>query len=262
MNTNHQKADYTKGCRHEENTPLHNKHMEAAIASKGISSDVIYRLTIDLMNRLKLDGDLLEYGAGTGTLIKQLLDSSYQGKITGADIFVRPSFLPKSVRWIRGDLNNSLDVPDESFDTIISTEVIEHLENPRVTFREFYRLLRPNGTLIITTPNQESVRSFCCLLVGGHFAAFLGPSYPAHITALLRKDFERICLESGFSLPAFQYTNTGGLPKLPGVRWQSLSFGFLRGRLFSDNVAIIAKKIPQEVRDAPTGLCSHKETFT
>jgi 2-polyprenyl-3-methyl-5-hydroxy-6-metoxy-1,4-benzoquinol methylase len=202
MNTNFDQTKPAKGfCERGTKTPLHNKRMEAAIASKGISADVIYKLTLGLMNRLQLEGDLLEYGAGTGSLIQQLLDASYRGKITGADIFARPALLPDEVLWIQGDLNNTLDVPDESFDTIISTEVIEHLENPRATFREFNRLLRPHGSIIITTPNQESFRSFCCLLFGGHFAAFLGNSYPAHITALLRKDFGRICLESGFRFP-------------------------------------------------------------
>jgi 2-polyprenyl-3-methyl-5-hydroxy-6-metoxy-1,4-benzoquinol methylase len=236
-------ADSLRGSRGPDTKiPLHNKRMGAAIASRGISSDVIYKLAISLLNSLQSPGDLLEYGAGTGSLIKCLLDSNYRGKITGTDIFARPAFLPNDVHWIQSDLNNSLEIPDESFDAIVSTEVIEHLENPRATFREFHRLLRPHGTIIITTPNQESVRSFCCLLAGGHFAAFLEGSYPAHITALLRKDFGRICLESGFSVPSFHYTNAGGIPKLPSIRWQEVSFGLLKGRLFSDNVAVVATK--------------------
>jgi len=59
----------------------------------------------------------------------------------------------------------------------------------------------------------------------------------------LRKDFGRICLESGFSIPSFHYTDRGGIPKLPSVHWQSLTFGLLNGRLFSDNVAVIAQKV-------------------
>ena len=38
---------------------------------------------------------------------------------------------------------------DGSFDAIISTEVIEHLENPRAVFREFARLVRPGGRLLL-----------------------------------------------------------------------------------------------------------------
>jgi 2-polyprenyl-3-methyl-5-hydroxy-6-metoxy-1,4-benzoquinol methylase len=221
---------------------LQEKRFDAAVASKGISSKPIYQTVLHLYRTLRLSGDLLDFGAGTGTLAKQLIVSQTGGSITCADILPRPESVPSSILWLQTDLNNAIPVPDNSFDIIISSEVIEHLENPRATFREFYRLLRSNGVLIVTTPNQESVRSFAGLLLGGHFVMFLGRSYPAHITALLRKDFERICSETDFDPPQFYYTNWGGIPKLPQIHWQSLTFGLLKGRLFSDNVAVVTRK--------------------
>ncbi len=104
--------------------------------------------------------------------------------------------------------------------------------------------------LILTMPNQESLRSFAGLIMAGHFANFLGSSSPAHITALLRMDLIRICNETGFSKPQFYYTNDGGIPKLPRIKWQSISFGLLGGRWFSDNLAIVVtKKNTQEAPD-------------
>jgi len=123
---------------------------------------------------------------------------------------------------------------------IISTEVIEHLENPRAVFREFHRLLRPAGTLLITTPNQESLRSLLSLIFEGHFAAFRAGSYPAHISALVRKDLEHVFLETGFSPPGFSYDDSGSIPKFPWLRWET--FG-LKGRLLSDGLAIVTQKI-------------------
>ena len=104
--------------------------------------------------------------------------------------------MPNEIEWIQADLNAPLPCPDASFDAIISTEVIEHLENPRAVFREFSRLLRPGGHLLLTTPNQESIRSLASLIVRGHHVAFLDESYPAHLTALVRRDMERLCLEA------------------------------------------------------------------
>ena len=59
---------------------------------------------------------------------------------------------------------------------------------------------------------------------------FLEGSYPAHITALVRKDFERLATEAGFARPTFLYTNDGGVPRFPTMKWQKVSFGLLRGR--------------------------------
>ena len=221
---------------------LQEKRLHAALASEGISAGPIYQTVLHLCRSMRLHGDLLEFGAGTATLAKKLSVSHAGGTITCADIRPRPECLPASILWLQTDLNYPIPVPDHSYNFVISTEVIEHLENPRAAFREFYRLLRPGGILIVTTPNQESMRSLAGLLMGGHFVAFLGRSYPAHITALLRKDFQRICRETSFAPPQFFYTNSGGLPKLPHVRWQSLTFGLLKGRLFSDNVAVVTRK--------------------
>jgi 2-polyprenyl-3-methyl-5-hydroxy-6-metoxy-1,4-benzoquinol methylase len=221
---------------------LHERRVNAALASAGTSSDAIYRAALRLCDTYQFKGDLLEFGAGTGNLLNLLLKSGYKGKLTGADILPRPESIPAEIQWVQADLNGPISIRENSFDAIVSTEVIEHLENPRVVFREFSRLLRCGGQLLVTTPNQESIRSLAALILGGHFVAFLGRSYPAHITALLRKDFERICDESDFSLPSFHYTDSGGLPKLPHISWQKLSLGLLKGRLFSDNVAIVTRK--------------------
>lgn len=51
-----------------------------------------------------------------------------------------------------------IDIPldNKSVDVILCTEVFEHLKNPILALKEFSRVLRVNGTLILTAP-------FCCL---------------------------------------------------------------------------------------------------
>lgn len=56
----------------------------------------------------------------------------------------------------------SIPQPDASFDAILCTEVLEHLPDPVSAVREFARLLKPDGYLILTAP-------FCSLT---HFAPF------------------------------------------------------------------------------------------
>ena len=155
----------------------------------------------------------------------------------------RPEELDESINWAVCDLNDSLDLPNKSFDTIVSSEVIEHLENPRAVAREWFRLLRSDGTLILSTPNNESWRSILALLAQGHFVAFSDSCYPAHITALLRKDIERILKEAGFVSTEFIFTDIGKIPKIPQCNYQAFSFGMLKGLRYSDNVIVVAKKV-------------------
>jgi 2-polyprenyl-3-methyl-5-hydroxy-6-metoxy-1,4-benzoquinol methylase len=223
-------------------TPLLERRVQAALASRGTSGDAIYNAARAMAQAMTLTGRVLEFGAGTGTLIGQLVADGCSCSFTGADLLPRPADIPGDVEWIHGDLNAALPCSDGAFDAIISTEVIEHLENPRAVFREFARLLRPRGRLLLTTPNQESIRSLASLIARGHHVAFLDESYPAHLTALVRKDLERLCLEAGFEPPVFSYTDHGAVPKWTSVTWQAVSCGLLRGRWFSDNLVAVTTR--------------------
>ncbi len=224
------------------NLNLTNKRQAASIASGGISNQAIYDNFLELIEELNIQGDCLDFGAGIGNLTQLLQSLDYFNSITAVDIMQRPVEIDDSIKWISWDLNESLDIPSQQFDVIVSAEVIEHLENPRATVREWFRLLRPNGIIIFSTPNNESWRALIALLLQGHFVLFSDTCYPAHITALLRKDIWRILGEVGFSEPTFVFTNLGGIPKLPQFQWQQISGGLLKGLRYSDNLLTIAYK--------------------
>lgn len=60
-----------------------------------------------------------------------------------------------------------LPVEDETFDTVICCEVLEHMEvDPMFMLAEINRVLRPGGTLILTTPNVASSRGIWKILRG------------------------------------------------------------------------------------------------
>lgn len=220
---------------------LEEKRRFAAEVTKGTSAEPCYALATRLLAEAGAGGRLLEFGAGMGRFALRLASAENFREVVCADILPKPSEFPDSIEWIEFDLNHPLPLGNGIFDTIVSVEVIEHLENPRAVFREFHRLLKPGGVLVLTTPNQESLRSYAGLVLGGHFAAFLGVSYPAHITALLQKDLERLCAETGFGKPRFAFSGDGRIPKLTRWRWQKF-LPFLRGRLFSDNFGTVVRK--------------------
>lgn len=146
------------------------------------------------------------------------------------------------VRWTIQDLNEPIPGFEQRFDCVIAAEVIEHLENPRATVRDLTRLCRVGGMVLVSTPNNNSLRSLLALIMGGHFAEFRDRSYPAHITALLRLDLERIFQEAGLTNIRCSYTGRGWLPSST-LTWQGISGGLLDGQFFSDNIIVTGRKL-------------------
>lgn len=224
------------------NQALETQRQLAASTSGGISSDPVYAAFERVLIQLDLKGDILDFGAGTGNLTRRLQALGRFKSISAIDIIQHSPQVDDSIKFLSGDLNYPTDIPAQTFDIIVSAEVIEHLENPRAVAREWFRLLRPGGTLIFSTPNNESWRSLLALVLQGHFVLFGDSSYPAHITPLLRRDVERILKEAGFSAPKFIFTDNGGIPKFPSLHWQTISAGLLKGLRYSDNFLAITQK--------------------
>jgi 2-polyprenyl-3-methyl-5-hydroxy-6-metoxy-1,4-benzoquinol methylase len=183
---------------------------------------------------------IIDVGAGKGSLLRILQREYPHASLAAIDYLAAPNDL-HNIEWIEADLNRPPPL-NRKFELVICSEVIEHVENPRNLLRYLKELISEGGHLIVTTPNQMSVRSVLSLLLYGHFVAFRDECYPAHISALLKKDMERMISESGLVHGGFYYTNQGSLPKLPRATWQSVSFGLARGAAFSDNIAFVASK--------------------
>lgn len=97
------------------------------------------------------------YGFGTSTLASE---TSSHGLGVDAD----PSCIRYAIRHFSTDyvtfrhaVDMELPIPDQSIDTIIAFEVLEHLSPSDVEafFRESARILRPHGTIVGSTPNAS-----------------------------------------------------------------------------------------------------------
>jgi len=95
-----------------------------------------------------VQGVLLDYGCGAQPYRNLLAAkcSRYMGADVAAAHGVHLDFL-----FTPGE---SLPIKNETFDTILSTQTLEHVEDVQGYIRECYRLLRPGGHLILTVPMQ------------------------------------------------------------------------------------------------------------
>ncbi|WP_022752760.1 class I SAM-dependent methyltransferase [Butyrivibrio fibrisolvens] len=112
---------------------------------------------IEQLKELKAGSSLLDCGAGEQKYRKNCNHlkytsqdfCEYDGKATAG--------LDRNGKWdtskidIISDIIN-IPVDEESFDAILCTEVFEHIAKPDLAVREFSRILKNNGKLILTAP--------------------------------------------------------------------------------------------------------------
>ncbi|HEY5176544.1 MAG TPA: class I SAM-dependent methyltransferase [Terriglobales bacterium] len=106
------------------------------------------------------DGRALEVGFGS-SLYLPILAQLYHEAV-GIDLeeeFVRNArALEKehdNLRVIRGDINRSC-LREGRFDLVLCTEVVEHIADSSTAIAEMYKVLRPRGTLVLSTPQPLS----------------------------------------------------------------------------------------------------------
>jgi 2-polyprenyl-3-methyl-5-hydroxy-6-metoxy-1,4-benzoquinol methylase len=212
--------------------------VERALQTQGESGDPIYRAGAALLRARGARGFLLDVGCGIGRFREFSADLATD--YVGVDVVRHPA-LAAGAKFQRADLDREgIPVPAASADIVAAIETIEHLESPYGFVRELFRIVKPGGWVLITTPNQLSVLSLLSLIVKGRFVAFQDSYYPIHRTALLPIDLVRIATEVGFSRAELGFTCSGRVP-LTGMHYpEAISRMFPQA--LSDNVLLAAQR--------------------
>jgi ubiquinone/menaquinone biosynthesis C-methylase UbiE len=97
---------------------------------------------------------ILDIGCGYGNMTKFLEEKG--DLIVGIDlggVFYLP-YVSEKLSFLKSD---ALHIPfhDETFDCLISLDVIEHLQDDQGFVNEIKRVLKPNGLAIVETPNRR-----------------------------------------------------------------------------------------------------------
>lgn len=111
-------------------------------------------------------GRILEIGCGHGDITKNYISPNC-ANVIATDYTKRfvDHKISSNIKFLVMDALN-ISFPDNTFDGIISIEVIEHIENDIGFIRESLRVLREGGALLFTTPNRLRLTSLLRYLIG------------------------------------------------------------------------------------------------
>jgi len=141
---------------------------------------------------------ILDYGCGSAIMVQFFHEEGYQ--VQGIDISEvvvtnnKKEFPHLNFKLTAPD--TAAPYPDQSFDAILCSEVIEHLYDVNFAFSDFNRLLRPGGQLMLTTPYHGLVKNLVIALF--YFETHYLPTWE-HIRFFTKKSLTSVCLDHGFT---------------------------------------------------------------
>jgi len=145
---------------------------------------------------------LLEIGCATGALLEFLRDRGWD--VCGVEISGEEADYARAKRGleIHSIPLEEVKFPDNYFDLVVASHLIEHLNNPRSFVREVHRILKPQGRFFVTTPN---IAGFQAKLFGNLWRSAIFD----HLYLFSKKTLSKLLLEEGFELEKF--VSWGGL---------------------------------------------------
>lgn len=171
--------------------------------------DKIFREFI--LNKLKPTDILLDLGAGSGRVSEMDFRDSVK-TIYGIDpdksIDSNP-YLDKSFIGTGG----SMPFNDETFDVVISDNVLEHLVKPSKVFKEVKRVLKPGGLFLFKTPNKNHYMPLVARLTPHSFHQWINKrrgrpksdTFPTYYLANSKGDIQQLTEQSGLKIGKIKF---------------------------------------------------------
>lgn len=134
---------------------------------------------------------VLEVGSGLGYLTHAMRQAGLNAQGLDLSEAAVRSAVSNFGPFFRCGTLDSMSSEAGGFDCVVATELIEHLEAPQQFVDQALRLLRPGGTLILTTPNKD--------IYPTHWAWHTDPA-PVHLWWFSRSSLRRMAWASGTSI--------------------------------------------------------------
>jgi 2-polyprenyl-3-methyl-5-hydroxy-6-metoxy-1,4-benzoquinol methylase len=147
-----------------------------------------YSCGVQLIPHFVPDGRLLEIGCASGARLLSLQKLGWQN-LFGIELVLEAVEKARSHGFSVqcGQIEDAIDnYPDNYFDVIISSMVVEHLFNPFVIFEKITKKLKPGGQLLFSTVVRNSIDA---KLYKGYWVGF---DFPRHMVYFRKKDLMNI----------------------------------------------------------------------
>lgn len=137
-------------------------------------------------------GHILDVGAGAGELLAKLRNLGWTVEGVDTDPKAAESILAHYGIEVRVGTLAQQGYPSEYFDALTMSHVIEHVHDPVDLLTECRRILKPGGTLVIATPNANSL--------GHHYFGrnWRAVEPPRHLTLFTSRTLANAARRAGF----------------------------------------------------------------
>ena len=146
----------------------------------------------------------LDVGCATGMLLEYI--RTFGWNVFGVEVCPASAEYGQKTRKV--DIFNGTfedaSYPDEMFSVVHSSHLIEHLTNPAGFIREVYRVLKPGGLFITTTPNASGLQA---VINGKNWRSVI----PDHMYLFSLRTLKNLIEKNGFSV--FTWKTWGGIPR-------------------------------------------------
>jgi len=150
-----------------------------------------------IISCIKNEHIILDIGCGEGITLEKLIKTFPNKNIKGIDYIEENIEICKKYGLLveYGSVYN-LKIENNSVDCIVFLEVIEHLTDYKKALQEIYRVLKPNGSLILIFPNDR-IFKIARVLTLRFKEAFYDPG---HIKQWTPKTIKKELRENGFKI--------------------------------------------------------------